>query len=136
MNIESKLLELGLSLPPAPKPVGLYKPFVVSGSLVFVSGQISRDRNGEILAGRVGDDRTIEEGKKAAELSVLNALSVMHHFIGSEKIACMVKMTGFVQTAPDFHEVPAVLNRASEILGAVLGESGSHARSAVGNVAL
>ena len=136
MNIESKLLELGLSLPPAPKPVGLYKPFVVSGSLVFVSGQISRDRNGEILAGRVGDDRTIEEGKKAAELSVLNALSVMHHFIGSEKIACMVKMTGFVQTAPDFHEVPAVLNRASEILGAVLGESGSHARSAVGVASL
>ena len=84
----------------------------------------------------MGDDRTIEEGKKAAELAALNALSVVHHLVGSERIARIVKMNGFVQTAPDFHEVPAVLNRASEILGALLGEAGSHARSAVGVASL
>ncbi|OQA57704.1 MAG: Endoribonuclease L-PSP [Candidatus Omnitrophica bacterium ADurb.Bin277] len=136
MNIESKLKELGLKLPPASKPVGVYQPFTVSGKLVFLSGQLSKDQGGKVLAGKVGKDLTAEEGRKAAELAVLNALSVMHHLIGVKKIARVLKVTGFVQTSPDFYEIPSVLNRASEILCEVFGEAGVHARSAVGMASL
>jgi enamine deaminase RidA (YjgF/YER057c/UK114 family) len=132
MNIDSKLEELGLKLPIAPKPAGLYQPFVVSGKLAFLSGQISRDVDGKILAGKVGKDLSLAEGQAAARLAALNLLSIMKHLIGFEKIRRVVKMTGFVQTAPDFYEIPAVLNEASELFTEVMGECGAHARSAVG----
>jgi enamine deaminase RidA (YjgF/YER057c/UK114 family) len=136
MNIEARLKELGLALPPAAKPVGLYQPFVVSGKLAFLSGQLSKDARGKVLTGKIGVDLSAEDGRKASELAVLNALGVMHHLIGGERIARVVKVTGFVQSAPDFYEIPAVLNRASEILGAVFGDAGCHARSAVGMASL
>jgi len=136
MNIESRLKELNLKLPPPPKPVGIYQPFVGSGKLAFLSGQLSKDQDGKILTGKLGKDLSLEQGRKAAELAVLNALSIMHHLIGGEKIARIVKVTGFVQTVPDFYEIPAVLNRASEILGALFGDAGCHARSAVGMASL
>lgn len=136
MNIDSKLEELGLKLPPAPKPVGLYQPFVVSGKLVFLSGQISRDAEGKLLTGKVGKDLTLAEGQAAARLAALNALSIMKHLISFEKIRRVVKMTGFVQAAPDFYEIPAVLNKASELFAEVMGDTGSHARSAVGMASL
>jgi enamine deaminase RidA (YjgF/YER057c/UK114 family) len=133
---EEKITQSGLSLPSAPKPVGLYQPCVVSGKLAFLSGQISKDADGKILTGKVGKDLSLEEGQKAARLAALNALSIMKHLIGFEKIRRVVKMTGFVQTAPDFYEIPAVVNGASELLVEVLGEQGSHARSAVGMASL
>lgn len=136
MTPEEKITQLGLLLPPAPKPVGLYQPFVVSGKLAFLSGQISKDAEGKILAGKVGKDLSLSEGQAAARLAALNALSIMKHQIGFEKIRRVVKMTGFVQTAPDFYEIPAVLNKASELFAEVLGEQGAHARSAVGMVSL
>ena len=132
MNIDAKLKELGLKLPPAPKPAGLYQPFVVSGKLAFLSGQISRDAEGKILAGKVGKDLSLVEGQAAARLAALNALSIMKHLIGFEKISRVVKMTGFVQTSPDFYEIPAVVNGASELFVGVMGDRGVHARSAVG----
>ena len=136
MNIDAKLKELGLKLPPAPKPAGLYQPFVVSGKLAFLSGQISRDAEGKILAGKVGKDLSLVEGQAAARLAALNALSIMKHLIGFEKISRVVKMTGFVQTSPDFYEIPAVVNGASELFSEVMGEQGAHARSAVGMASL
>jgi len=136
MNIDQKLSELGLLLPPAPKPVGLYKPFVVSGKLAFLSGQISKDAEGKILAGKVGKDLSLAEGQAAARLAALNALSIMKGLIGFEKILRVVKMTGFVQSAPDFYEIPSVVNGASELLAEVMGEQGTHARSAVGMASL
>lgn len=136
MTPEEKITQLGLLLPPASKPVGLYQPFVVSGKLVFLSGQISKDAEGKILTGKVGKDLSLPEGQAAARLAGLNALSIMKHLIGFEKIRRIVKMTGFVQTAPDFYEIPAVLNKASELFAEVLGEQGEHARSAVGMVSL
>jgi enamine deaminase RidA (YjgF/YER057c/UK114 family) len=136
MDIDSKLSELGLQLPPSPKPVGLYQPFVVSGKLAFLSGQVSKDAEGKILAGKVGGERSLAEGQAAARLAALNALSIMKHLIGFEKIRRIVKMTGFVQAAPDFHEIPAVVNGASELLAAVMGAEGAHARSAVGVASL
>jgi enamine deaminase RidA (YjgF/YER057c/UK114 family) len=136
MNIDSKLEALGLKLPPAPKPVGLYQPFVVSGKLAFLSGQISKAADGKILTGKVGKDLSLAEGQAAAQLAALNVLSVMQHLIGFEKIRRVVKVTGFVQTAPDFYEIPAVLNKASELFAEVLGDAGAHARSAVGMASL
>jgi enamine deaminase RidA (YjgF/YER057c/UK114 family) len=136
MTPEENITRLGLSLPPAPKPVGLYQPFVVSGKLAFLSGQISKDAEGKILTGKVGKDLSLAEGQAAARLAALNALSIMKHLIGFEKIRRVVKMTGFVQTAPDFYEIPAVVNGASELFAAVMGEQGAHARSAVGMASL
>jgi len=136
MTPEEKITQLGLFLPPAPKPAGLYQPVVVSGKLAFLSGQVSRDAEGKVLAGKVGKDLSLAQGQAAARLAALNVLSIMKHLIGFEKIRRVVKMTGFVQSAPDFYEIPAVVNGASELLVEVLGEAGTHARSAVGVASL
>ena len=136
MTPEEKITQLGLCLPPAPKPVGLYQPFVVSGKLAFLSGQISKDAEGKILTGKVGKDLSLAEGQAAARLAALNALSIMKHLIGFEKIRRVLKMTGFVQAAPDFYEIPAVVNGASELFAEVMGEQGAHARSAIGMASL
>ena len=136
MNMDHELSELGLQLPPASKPAGLYQPFVVSGKLAFLSGQISKDAEGKILTGKVGKDLSLAEGQAAARLAALNALGIMKHLIGLEKIGRIVKMTGFVQAAPDFYEIPAVVNGASELFAAVMGDQGAHARSAVGVASL
>lgn len=136
MDIEAHFNKPGLLLPPAPKPVGLYQPVVISGKFAFLSGQISKDAEGKVLAGKVGKDLSLAEGQAAARLAALNALSIMKHLIGFEKIGRIVKMTGFVQTAPDFYEIPAVLNKASELFVEVLGDPGAHARSAVGMASL
>lgn len=133
---EEKIIQLRLELPPAPKPAGLYQPAVVSGKLAFLSGQLSKDTDGKVLAGKVGQGLSLDEGKKAARLAALNSLAVIKNFIGFEKVARIVKMTGFVQAAPDFFEIPSVLNGASELLGEVFGEKGTHARSAVGVASL
>lgn len=136
MTPEEKITQLGLALPPAPKPVGLYQPIVVSGKLAFLSGQISKDAEGKVVAGKVGSELSLAEGKAAARFAALNALSVMKYLVGFENITRIVKMTGFVQTAPDFYEIPAVVNGASELFAAVMGDQGAHARSAVGMTSL
>jgi enamine deaminase RidA (YjgF/YER057c/UK114 family) len=136
MTPEEKIEQLGIVLPPAPKPAGLYQPFVVSGKLAFLSGHLSKDAEGKVLSGKVGQDLSLEEGRRAARLSALSALAVMKDLIGFEKIARVVKVTGFVQSAPDFYRIPDVLNAASELFGEVFGENGKHARSAVGVASL
>ena len=136
MNIKKNLKKLGLELPPAPKPSGLYHPFVVTGKLAFLSGQISKDAAGRVVTGKVGKDLTLAEGQAAARLAALNILSVMKQLIGFEKIHRIIKMNGFVQAAPDFYEIPAVVNGASELFTRVMGEQGAHARSAVGTASL
>ncbi len=132
VDIEEKLEKMGLQLPPVPKPVGAYQPFVTSGKLVFLSGQLSRDAAGKVLEGKVGAELSLARGQEAAKFAAAYALSVMKHLIGFEKISRVVKMTGFVQAVPDFHQIPDVLNAASEIFAAVFGEKGTHARTAVG----
>ena len=136
MTPEEKITQLGLSLPPAPKPAGLYQPCVISGNLAFLSGQISRDIAGKILEGRVGGGLSLAQGQEAAKFAALGVLSIMKNVVGFAKIARIVKMTGFVQTAPDFYEIPAVLNKASELFAEVMGDRGVHARSAVGVASL
>lgn len=133
MSVEAKLKELGLQLPEAPKPVAAYVPFVRSGDLVFVSGQIALEQGQLKYKGKVGSDLTPEEGREAARLCAVNTLAVLKSAVGSlDKVAQIVKVTVFVNSAPGFSGQPGVANGASELYQAVFGEKGRHARSAVG----
>jgi len=133
VSAEAKLLELGIHLPEAPKPVAAYVPFTKSGDLVFTSGQICME-NGQLkYKGKVGKDLTPEEGYQAARLCAINTLAVLKAAIGSlDKVVQIVKVVGFVNSAPGFAAQPAVVNGASELYQQVFGEAGRHARSAVG----
>jgi enamine deaminase RidA (YjgF/YER057c/UK114 family) len=133
MTPEEKIKSLGLELPPAPKPVGSYVPAVRAGSLVFLSGILPSKDGRLIRTGKVGSDLTLEEAREEARQAVINALSVLKAHIGelSDVLRC-IKVTGFIASAPDFTEQPKVLNAASDLLAAVFGESGRHARAAVG----
>lgn len=133
MSAEAKLLELGITLPEAPKPVAAYVPFARSGDLVFTSGQICME-NGQLkYKGKVGSELPPEEGYQAARLCAINTLAVLKSAIGSlDKVAQIVKVTVFVNSANGFSAQPAVANGASELYQAVFGEAGRHARSAVG----
>ncbi|HYF75801.1 MAG TPA: RidA family protein [Symbiobacteriaceae bacterium] len=133
MSAEAKLLELGIHLPEAPKPVAAYVPFVRSGDLVFTSGQICME-NGQLkYKGKVGRDLPPEEGYQAARLCAINTLAVLKAAVGSlDTIAQIVKVTVFVNSAAGFTAQPAVANGASEFYTQVFGDSGRHARSAVG----
>ncbi len=120
-------------MPVAPKPVASYVPAVKVDRLVFTSGQIPF-WNGELrYKGKVGGDLSEEEGYQAARLCVLNCLAVVKQVAGSlDKIERIVKLTGFVNSAPGFNRQPFVVNGASDLLGEIFGEAGQHARSAVG----
>ncbi|HYN97566.1 MAG TPA: RidA family protein [Pilimelia sp.] len=128
----ARLAGLGLALPEVVPPVAAYVPAVQSGCLVYVSGQIPV-ADGQLLAtGRVGEEVTAERAVELAQRCALNALAAVEALVGLEKVVKIVKVTGFVASAPGFTGQPAVVNGASELLGAVFGEAGRHARSAVG----
>jgi enamine deaminase RidA (YjgF/YER057c/UK114 family) len=133
MTPEEKLRALGLELPPAPKPVGSYVPAVRSGNLVFVSGQLPM-KDGELMTlGHVGGEVTMEEAQDCVRQAVLNALAAVAAEIGGlENIARVVRVTGYVASAPGFTEQAKVLNAASELLAEVFGETGRHSRAALG----
>ena len=136
-GIEDRLAALGLALPEAAAPLAAYVPFVRAGDLLHVSGQISRDAHG-VWRGTLGADMDAEAGARAAQSCGL-------HLLAQVKAACegdwdrllrVVKLTGFVASAPGFFDQPKVINGASELMASVLGDRGRHARSAVGVVAL
>lgn len=133
MNVENKLTEMGLTLPEAPKPVAAYVPAVKSGGYIYTAGQIPFV-NGELkYKGKVGKDLGEDQGYQAAQVCVLNCLSVIKAQVGSlDNIEQIVKVTGFVASAPGFNGQPKVVNGASELLGKLFGDKGLHARSAVG----
>jgi enamine deaminase RidA (YjgF/YER057c/UK114 family) len=130
---EERLAELGLSVPEVPTPVAVYVPAVVSGDLVFTSGQLPM-KNGELmLTGKVGGEVAPEEAKEAAQQCALNAIAAVKSVIGDlDRVAQVVKVVAFVASTPDFTGQPQVANGASELLGKVFGDAGIHARSAVG----
>ena len=130
---EERLAELGLSVPEVPTPVAVYVPAVVSGDLVFTSGQLPM-KNGELmLTGKVGGEVGPEEAKEAAQQCALNAIAAVKSVIGDlDRVAQVVKVVAFVASTPDFTGQPQVANGASELLGKVFGDAGIHARSAVG----
>lgn len=131
--VEEKLRELGLTLPGVVPPLAAYQPAVRSGAYVYTSGQLPLVEGKLPVTGKVGGEVTAEEAKDLARTCALNALAAVKSVVGDlDRIARVVKVTGFVASAPDFTGQPGVVNGASELLGAALGDKGVHARSAVG----
>ena len=131
--IDERLKSLGLTLPVPPKPVANYIPAVRVGDLLFTSGVLPMKDGRLAFTGRLGQELTVEQGQEAARLALLSALAVVKQELGSlDKVARVVKLTGHVASAPGFIQQPSVLNGASDILVSVFGESGRHARAAIG----
>ncbi len=136
-TIAARLDALGLSLPAAPAPVANYVPFHIVGDLLFVSGQISKAPDGSIVTGRLGDGLTIEAGQTAARYCALNILAQANAALGNlDRIAQVLRLTGYVASTPDSGDQPQVVNGASDLMVAVLGDAGRHTRVAVGVAAL
>lgn len=135
--VEAKLAELGLTLPGVVPPLASYQPAVQSGVYVYTSGQLPMVDGKLAVTGKVGAEVTPDEAKELAKTCALNALAAVKSVAGDlDRIARVVKVVGFVASASDFTGQPGVVNGASELLGAVLGDKGVHARSAVGVVVL
>jgi enamine deaminase RidA (YjgF/YER057c/UK114 family) len=136
MEVEKKLAEMGLSLPPAPSPVANYIPAVQVGNLLFVSGHgpaLLQDGKITYIRGKLGRELTVEQGYEAAKQVMLNILQSIKGVIGDlDKVRRIVKVLGFVNCTEDFPDQPKVINGASDLLVALYGERGRHARSAVG----
>ncbi len=130
---EQRLTALHLKLPPAPKPVATYVPAVRAGDLLFLAGVLPM-RNGQLaFAGKLGRDLTVEQGVEASKLAALNALAIAKQELGTlDRIVRIVKVVGHVASAEGFTDQPQVLNGASDLLVAIFGETGRHARVAVG----
>ncbi|MCX5043149.1 RidA family protein [Aldersonia sp. NBC_00410] len=127
-----RFAELGLEVPPVVKPVAAYVPATRTGTLVYTSGQLPIV-DGELkYAGKVGAEITVDEAKAAAQLCALNCLAAVHDLVGLDAVVRIVKVVGFVASAPGFTGQPVVVNGASEFLGEIFGAAGVHARSAVG----
>jgi enamine deaminase RidA (YjgF/YER057c/UK114 family) len=136
-KIEQKLAEMGFPLPAVAKPVAAYVPSVVTGNLCFTSGQLPFVDGALPQIGKVGRDVSAEDAKDLARLCALNALAALKLAIGDlDRVTRIVKVVGFVSVVPEFTAIPGVINGASEFLGEVFGDVGSHARSAVGVPAL
>ncbi|GAA5047902.1 RidA family protein [Nocardia callitridis] len=129
---ESNLTRLGLTVPPVVAPVAAYIPAIKTGSLVYTSGQLPFVEGKLTAVGKVGAEVTVEDAKQAAQWCALNALAAVHDLVGLDEVVRVVKVVGFVASAPGFSGQPVVINGASEFLGEVFGAAGAHARSAVG----
>lgn len=131
-GVETKIRELGYELPTPPVPVASYVPAVRTGNLVYVSGQSTKFNGKWLYQGRVGREFTQEEGYAAARIVILNALAVLKAEIGElDRVKRIVKLLGWVNCVAEFNQTPAVINGASDLLEAVFGDRGRHARSAV-----
>ena len=135
---EKRLRELGIKLPPVPEPVASYVPAVITGNLLFVSGQIPIAGKKLVSEGIVDRDISLEEAKNAARTCILNALSVLKRELGTlERVKKIVRLSGFVASEPGFTQQPAVINGASELLVDLFGDQkGKHSRIAVGVASL
>jgi enamine deaminase RidA (YjgF/YER057c/UK114 family) len=130
--VTARLADLGLTLPTVVKPLAAYVPAVRAGNLVYTAGQLPIDAGSLIHTGKVDADVTPQQARDAARLCALNALAAIDALVGLDNVTRVVKVVGFVASAPGFSGQPGVINGASEFLGEVFGEAGAHARSAVG----
>ncbi len=137
MSIESRLAELGVTLPDAPAPAANYVPYVQTGDIIYVSGQISQDANGPVK-GKLGADLDAEEGAAAAKLCAISLLAQVRAACGGDldRLVRVVKLTGFVNSTADFTDQPKVINGCSDFMVEALGDAGRHARSAVSAASL
>lgn len=134
---EDRLAALGIALPPPRTPAFGYVPVAVEDGLAWVSGQLPWTETGLMAAGQLGKDIDIETGRAVARCCVLNGLSVLREALGSlDRVQRVVKLVGFVSSAPGFFEQPAVVDGASQALAEIFGDAGRHARSAIGVAAL
>jgi enamine deaminase RidA (YjgF/YER057c/UK114 family) len=135
-QVDAKLAELGLTLPPAAAPVAAYVPAVEAGGMLHLSGQLPF-RDGQVVTGRLGEDTSLEEGQEAARLcGLMVAAQIKAALGGFGRVKRIVKLGVFVNSAPSFTDQPKVANGASELMVALFGEAGRHARAAVGVAAL
>jgi enamine deaminase RidA (YjgF/YER057c/UK114 family) len=133
VSYEAKLRDLGLTLPAPPKPVANYVPVVRTGDLLFLSGVLPSREGQLVLTGKLGENLTVEQGVEAARVAVLNGLSIIRSVAGSlDHVKQIVKMVGYIASAPGFADQPQVLNGASDLLVSLFGDAGRHARVAVG----
>jgi len=138
MNVTAKLLDMGYELPEVAAPAANYVPYVVSSDHVYISGQIPFLNGKAMHLGRLGDDLTVEQGQEAARVCALNILAQLRSAVDGEwdRVERCVKLGGFVNCVPEFNDHPKVINGASDLMIAVLGDKGMHARFAVGAVSL
>jgi len=133
MPPEEKLKAMEITLPEAPKPLGSYVPIVKTGSLVFLSGVLPLREGKLARQGRVGEKVTADDAREDARQSAINALSILKSHLGSlNRVRRCIKLTGYIASAPDFIEQPNILNAASDLMFEIFGETGRHARAAVG----
>jgi enamine deaminase RidA (YjgF/YER057c/UK114 family) len=133
MEVEAKLRELGVTLPKPPEPVGAYLPALQIGDLLFLSGTTCYVDGGFLYTGHVGADLTVEEGYDAARQTALNLLSVIKATLGDlDRVERVVKLNGYVNSAPGFDRQPEVINGASDLLEKIFGQRGKHARTSLG----
>ena len=137
-SAEQRLRELGIELPPPPRPIAVYVPAVRTGNVLFTAGHTPRGPDGSPLVGKIGADMTVEQGYAAARICGLNLLSTVRNTLGSlDKVVKLVKVIGMVNCTPDFGQQPQVMNGFSELLVEVFGEErGKGGRSAVGMASL
>ena len=136
-SIEQKLTSMGLVLSAPTKPIANYVKAVRTGNLIFLAGHVSTRADGSSITGKLGKDLTVEQGYEAARLTTVSLLSTLKAELGDlGRIRRIVKVTGFVNSTPDFPDQPKVINGCSDLLVALFGEKGKHARSAVGMAAL
>ncbi len=134
MSLQEKLQELGYELPKAAAPAANYVPYVISGNTVFVAGQIPFLNGEQMHLGRLGEDLSIEQGIEAAKACALNILAQANAAVDGDwiRVKRCVKLGGFVNCTPDFNDHPKVINGASDLIVAAMGDAGKHARFAVG----
>ena len=133
MSATEILKKLNIELPKAPQPVGAYVAFKKTGKLIFISGQLPIDSDGNPIKGKIGKELSIEDGQKAAKFCAINILAQAKKAAGGDldKIKGCIKITGFVNSTDDFIDQPKIINPASELISAVFGDSGKHARAAI-----
>ena len=138
MDIDSKIKELNLSLPKATDPVGSYLATKITGKMLFVSGQISISKDGDLIKGKLGKDLKTEDGYEAAKRCGLSIISQVKKACNDDlsKVKSCVKLTGFVNSSEDFIEQPKVINGASDLIVSVFGDTGMHTRAAVSTSSL
>lgn len=132
-SIEARLAEAGITLPTAAAPAANYAPYALAGNLLYVSGQLPMDQGAIAVKGKLGEDLSVEDGQKAARLCAINILAQAMAALGDlERIAHCLRLNGFVNATEDFSDHPAVINGASDLIVAALGDKGKHSRIAVG----
>jgi len=133
MSIEEKIKQLNIEIPKSPKPVGAYVAFRIVNKLVYISGQVSFDQNGNLIKGKVGSELSLEQGQEAAKACAINIISQLKSACEGdlEKVKSCIKINGYVNSTDNFLDQPKVINAASELIVNVFGEKGKHARAAV-----